>query len=264
MSSDPSDTEQVIFQGLRVQLVPAPFSKRFLAYCIDMGIVLAIMYPLFFLGAIGVIFVMGVGESLLRGSGGFLGIVLVVIGLLAVLSLSNFYFILQEKKSGTTLGKKLFGLRVTSLDGKPLTLGQAVIRDLMRYIDCTLIFPGLFSVMLSDRRRRLGDLMAGTVVVHSAAREKSHTFMYLSAEEYSQLEQVIQPRPLPTDFSTELKKFAFKTYALGATAEAGLDRQWCESLAPYVGDPHVLTTLPSDRILRFFAERCLQEQYLTQ
>ncbi len=245
-----------------MQLVPAPFFKRFLAYCVDMGVVLAIMYPLFILGVIGVAFVVGIGESLLDGSGGILGIALAVLGLLVVLSLTDIYFILQEKKSGTTLGKKLFGLRVTSLDGKPLTLGQAVIRDLMRYIDCTLIFPGLFSVMLSNRRRRLGDLMAGTVVVYSAAREKSGTFMYLAAEEYSQLEQVIQPSSLPEDFSTELKKFAFKTFVLGNAPDPQLQREWCESIAPYVGDLQARSSLPPEKLLRFFAERCLQQQYL--
>ena len=112
-----SENQQVVFQGLRVQLVPAPLLKRFLAYCIDMGVILAIMYPLFFLGAIGVAFVVGLGELFVDGMGGVLGIIVAILGLLIVLSLQDGYFILQEKRLGTTLGKKLFGLRVTSLDG---------------------------------------------------------------------------------------------------------------------------------------------------
>jgi len=260
--STTSENQQVVFQGLRVQLVPAPLLKRFLAYSIDMGVILAIMYPLFFLGAIGVLFVVGLGELFVNGMGGILGIIGMVLGLLVILSLQNGYFILQEKRSGTTIGKKLFGIRVTSLDGKPLTLGQAVLRDLMRYIDCILIFPGLFSVLLSNRSRRLGDLMAGTVVVYSASREKSHTFMYLSSEEYTQLEQLLQPRVIPSDLAGQFKKFAFQRFIVTGIAHPEVERQWLEALSSYIGDTASGASVPTERTLRFFAERCLQQQYL--
>src|SRR5262249_40137664 len=69
---------------------------------------------------------------------------------------------------GQTPGKRLVGLRVMAVPGRPISLYQPLIRILVRIADQ---IPGLYgvaivSVSLSRRQQRLGDFAAATVVVH--------------------------------------------------------------------------------------------------
>ena len=78
------------------------------------------------------------------------------------------YFVLSEGLgNGQTLGKRTQGIRVRMADGTPVGLEAAILRNLLRPAD--MIPPpyliGLASIFLSDRAQRLGDLVAGTVVV---------------------------------------------------------------------------------------------------
>jgi uncharacterized RDD family membrane protein YckC len=70
---------------------------------------------------------------------------------------------------GQTLGKKLLRLRVMDARGLRLQFHQVVIRNLLRFVDMLPLFymlGGIVSV-LSPRGQRLGDLAAGTIVVHN-------------------------------------------------------------------------------------------------
>jgi uncharacterized RDD family membrane protein YckC len=69
--------------------------------------------------------------------------------------------------NGQTLGKRAIGIRVLQLSGTPVTLMQAVVRNLVRIVDILPAFylAGGASALLDARGRRLGDLAAGTVVV---------------------------------------------------------------------------------------------------
>lgn len=72
-------------------------------------------------------------------------------------------------KRGATPGKRAMGLRVVQATGSPITLGQAVVRNFLRFIDGMPLFTyafGLTSCLASKRFQRLGDLAAGTVVIY--------------------------------------------------------------------------------------------------
>lgn len=88
------------------------------------------------------------------------------------------YFIFFEWLwNGQTPGKRLMKLRVIREDGRPLTLWEAVARNLLRLFDTFpgFILPvysiGLITIFMSRRDQRLGDLFAGTVVVRERADE---------------------------------------------------------------------------------------------
>ncbi|QIN81153.1 hypothetical protein GBA65_22225 (plasmid) [Rubrobacter marinus] len=69
---------------------------------------------------------------------------------------------------GWTPGKKIFGIRVINeRTGRRPGLFRALLRTLLRPLDGPfgLYLPGWLAAMLSDRRKRLGDWVAGTVVV---------------------------------------------------------------------------------------------------
>lgn len=77
------------------------------------------------------------------------------------------YYIAMESAVGATVGKLLLGLRVVSVDGGPASLGQVVVRTLIRIIDAApfLYLVGIIVVAISKRDQRLGDMAAKTLVV---------------------------------------------------------------------------------------------------
>ncbi len=81
------------------------------------------------------------------------------------------YFILFEWLwNGLTPGKKASGVRVVSYDGTPITVRAAVYRNLMRPADFmpVLYFAGLIATFMNEKSQRMGDLVAGTIVIHEA------------------------------------------------------------------------------------------------
>jgi uncharacterized RDD family membrane protein YckC len=89
---------------------------------------------------------------------------LILIGILIAVMLG--YFIIAEGFFGMTLGKVVAEIQVAGRDGGRIGMRASVIRNLMRLIDGIGIYlVGAFSVILTGRRVRLGDLAAGTIVV---------------------------------------------------------------------------------------------------
>jgi uncharacterized RDD family membrane protein YckC len=84
------------------------------------------------------------------------------------------YFIFFEWLwNGQTPGKRLLKLRVIREDGRPITLWEAIARNLIRIFD---LFPGLYSIglisiFLNNRDQRVGDMFAGTVVIRERTDE---------------------------------------------------------------------------------------------
>jgi uncharacterized RDD family membrane protein YckC len=77
--------------------------------------------------------------------------------------------IFEAGKRGATPGKRLLGLRVVQASGAPVTAGQAVVRNFLRFIDGMPLFTyacGMTSCLASKRFQRLGDLAAGTLVIY--------------------------------------------------------------------------------------------------
>ena len=74
----------------------------------------------------------------------------------------------EVKFHGATPGKRAMGLRVLGEDGAPIGWHAALARNLMRAADFLpfLYLGGLLSMLISPRFQRLGDLVAGTIVVH--------------------------------------------------------------------------------------------------
>jgi uncharacterized RDD family membrane protein YckC len=75
--------------------------------------------------------------------------------------------------NGQTPGKKKEGLRVIKDSGRPISPSEAVGRNLMRIVDQLPAFYaiGIGSVLLSRQNKRLGDFVAGTIVVHEKSLE---------------------------------------------------------------------------------------------
>ncbi|HEY6107159.1 MAG TPA: RDD family protein [Anaeromyxobacteraceae bacterium] len=76
--------------------------------------------------------------------------------------------------SGQTPGKRLLGLRVVGRDGAPVSFVESLVRNVLRAVEVPLLYaPGVLMVALTSRHQRLGDLVAGTLVVKDRAYDLS-------------------------------------------------------------------------------------------
>lgn len=95
--------------------------------------------------------------------------------LLAFFLLEWLYPVVFEVWKGATPGKRAMGLVVVHDDGTPVGLPASMIRNLLRVVDFMPLLYGVGLVaVLADRDfRRLGDLAAGTLVLHAEGRDQA-------------------------------------------------------------------------------------------
>jgi uncharacterized RDD family membrane protein YckC len=102
------------------------------------------------------------------GSGGHLQGLTIAILMLVEFTVSTGYFIFWEMVTGgRSPGKMLVGLRVVRRNGLPIDLRSSIVRNLMRSVDMlpAEYLVGLISILLSSSGERLGDHVAGTIVL---------------------------------------------------------------------------------------------------
>ncbi|MSW52611.1 MAG: hypothetical protein F2817_17205, partial [Actinobacteria bacterium] len=95
-----------------------------------------------------------------------------VIGSIGAFALIFFYDVAWELlNDGRTPGKSFLGLRVVRDDGRRVDGGSSVLRNLLRLIELPLFYaPGIVLITLTRRHQRIGDLVAGTLVVREPRR----------------------------------------------------------------------------------------------
>lgn len=127
-------------------------AQRYIAYMIDLAIRLAILF-----GAMMVINIVGI---VLPGTA--IGIFLVIM----FLNTWGYYTISEGFFKGQSIGKHICGLRVIRDGGYPITFWPALLRNLVRSADSIIFYGiGITTMLLTRRFQRLGDLVAGTVVI---------------------------------------------------------------------------------------------------
>lgn len=136
-------------------------ARRALAYVID----LLVCYGVVFL--IGLVVVLAFVSDRTAGDLGSSGKAGSGVVLLALFAAQWIYFVVLEARSGRSVGKRALGLRVVTTSGRPIGWRAAALRNLLRAADAlpTGYLVGLVSMATTSRFQRLGDLVAGTMVV---------------------------------------------------------------------------------------------------
>lgn len=138
----------------------ASIGQRVLAWIIDL-IIIGIIAGI--LGALG-IGSMALGAMMFNPTAMFFGAGMII----TLIGVAIFYTLFLEGYwQGQTVGKRAMHIRVVDEKTyKPETMGQAVVRNLLRIIDNQIL--GLVALVLiaaTPRRQRIGDMLAKTVVV---------------------------------------------------------------------------------------------------
>src|SRR5215216_1079467 len=130
-------------------------NRRVLAGLVDIAIV-----------ALGGAVVLFAGDALSGGSSDVQGALGAVIAGWAL-----YYYFALESGDGQTVGKKLVKLRVVRADGRPAGMREIAVRSILRVVDGVGLYVVGLIVMLAtgQRRQRVGDLAAGTIVVDASS-----------------------------------------------------------------------------------------------
>lgn len=166
-----------------------------------------------------------------------IGLWLVAIALLVMFFLYTGYFVLFETIwQGQTPGKRFAKIRVIRDDGRPISIGQATLRSLLRAFDDSL-FIGAFMIMFTRKEKRLGDLAAGTIVIQAQSPEAAANFpisesannlapQLLYETDFSQL--------LPDDFAV-IREYLQRRKAMTLKAREQLSLQLAQQAKNIIG-----------------------------
>ena len=117
---------------------------------------------------------------------------------------AGYFVILETLWQGQTPGKKWTKIRVIRDNGKAERLPQAILRSLLRPVD-DIFFIGVFFIVFSRSEKRIGDLVAGTIVVQDEQASKSANFKLSPEAEDLAVQLKVESEIanlLPEDFAT--------------------------------------------------------------
>lgn len=155
----------------------AGIGSRFLALAVDLLIQFGLIAALVLLG-LGVSWGIGAASPLTSTDSNSRAALwtFAVLLLVGFVLFYGYFAIFEIAWRGQTPGKRLIGLRVIAVSGRPASAYQILLRNLLRIVD-QLPGPyafGILSVLVTARSQRLGDLAAGTVVVHERTPRETH------------------------------------------------------------------------------------------
>lgn len=139
-------------QNVLVRHEVASVGDRIVAYLLDSLIIASWVFVWLLLAG---------AFSWLNAGGGAFVVVLFVVVLLPVLF---YHLVCEVTMDGQSIGKRVRGIRVARMDGAQPTLGQYLLRWVLRPID-GFYWVGLVVILINGKGQRLGDLAAGTTVV---------------------------------------------------------------------------------------------------
>lgn len=170
-------------EGTTLILTPAGFIPRARAWLLDMIIRLVVLMVLVFL------------LEMLGQSG--MGLIFIVYFLV-----EWFYAVLFEVyRGGQTIGKKKFGIKVCQDDGMAMGWRSSMTRNLLLVADFLpfMFASGLVCTLFNRHNKRLGDMVAGTVVVYVATEKL----------DFNIPQAVPAPAPLPLTFDEQQAILSF-------------------------------------------------------
>jgi uncharacterized RDD family membrane protein YckC len=137
-----------------IRLEPAGAGSRFLATLVDSFIISAIST------AIGTVLMITLPA----------GIAIALYLTIAFVLTWGWHVFFETRVQGRTPGKRLLKLRVIDARGLPVSLYQSLVRNIVRVLDFAPAFYGFGSIvlLLTPSRRRMGDIVADTLVVRDA------------------------------------------------------------------------------------------------
>ena len=151
-------------QNIELEYDLASLGERIVATIIDLVIFFGYMFL--------ILIVMDFSSSMLNGWGWLSILLFLPIAFYSLLS--EIFF------NGQTVGKRVMGIKVISLNGNQASFGQYLTRWLFRLVDLWMFWFVLATIMvaITEKHQRLGDLIAGTTLVKTKPRTALQQTLY--------------------------------------------------------------------------------------
>jgi uncharacterized RDD family membrane protein YckC len=222
-------------------------ARRGVAYLLDLVFCYGIV---FLLGVLVYVAFMGNSAGIEHDSGAKAGSGLILVALFAA---QWVWFVAWEATRGQSPGKRLTGLRVLAENGRPIGWRAAALRNLLRAADAlpTGYLVGLASMFLSSRFQRLGDLVAGTIVVVPARAGAASPIELSPPAQPKELATLPDDVALDADEREAIELFLRRRHTLGRAREEELANMIAGPMAARLGfrhgDPSRLLAIVYDR-----------------
>jgi uncharacterized RDD family membrane protein YckC len=154
---------------------------------------------------------------------------------------------------GRTLGKAWMGLRAITIDGEPITARHATLRMMGGLVD-KLVPPGgvtgsLF-ILGTRRHQRIGDLLAGTIVIRDPQRLGLPPALWFPVPiAYDEYAASLDPTAMTVEQYTVLRAFLMRVNELHVDARYQVAQALADRTAAVIGHVRPVTVHPETFIL---------------
>lgn len=168
------------------------------------------------------------GGSIGKGFDAVFGSWATAVMIFLMFALSWGYFVFFEALAdGQTPGKKMFGLRVVQDGGYSISFGASAVRNIVRILDAQPGFfyvVGMVSAVFSRTSKRIGDHVAGTIVVHERVPDFAPAPAVSASTTRSDAALPVTAQLTEDEFAL-LQRFMARRQALEASKRAELTMQ---------------------------------------
>jgi uncharacterized RDD family membrane protein YckC len=156
-------------QNIDIDYEVAGLGERILARIVDIGVFTGLFYILYI-----IVIVFFLSNAPKFGTGGFGGFPVFLIVLLIIYSIVFIFYDLVAEIyfNGQSIGKYAIKIKVVNIDGARPTIGQYFLRWAFRLLDFGITFGigAVISVAVSEKKQRIGDIIAGTTLIKTKPR----------------------------------------------------------------------------------------------
>ncbi|ABF89907.1 RDD family protein [Myxococcus xanthus DK 1622] len=231
----------------------AGIGYRCLAWLVDASLLFFFWLVAYFVFTLLVSDVLGVFQAL---SG--VGQTLLVVGVFATQWL--YWTVSEVFFHGQTVGKRVLGIRVVRTDGSPVGVYESAVRNLCRAVDFLpmLYAAACVSMLLTRQHRRLGDLLAGTLLVRE---ERIDLDKYTAAPAASvPLPQSTGARPLSPEDVELVLSFLSRAPGLAPEVRQRLGARLVERVGPDDAEARAAVLASEERTEAFLRARVQGER----
>src|SRR3984957_15061440 len=152
-----------------IEMPLAGIGSRFIAILVDY-LIWGSAFLIFFLLALVVIPAMSIFGRI--SANGAIGIALLIVFVMHW----GYFALFEAFCNGRTPGKRVAKIRVIHQSGRGINFVESLARNLVRYVDSLPSFyaVGIVAIFQSRRNQRLGDMVAGTLVVRDREVDSPH------------------------------------------------------------------------------------------
>jgi uncharacterized RDD family membrane protein YckC len=259
-------TELVVAEGVALELRPARLGSRAVALMLD-----AVLMVVIFLICYSIISALVNSGSSGDTTDALHTVTLVLVGI-------GYPVVSESVGSGRSIGKLAAGLRVVRLDGGPERFRHALVRALaLLFADFGLPIslannlvtglpliiliglPGAIAVACSRQGRRLGDLLAGTIVVRERTETVAGTLPMPPNPALARWAAAARVQDVPPGLVLAARQLISRVFELDRAAAAELTEQLARQVAGYVTPAPPPGVPPYQYLVAVTAERYRRE-----